>query len=242
MNRNAFTLIELLVVIAVIAILAALLLPALQSAREKAREINCRSNYNQLGKALAQYLMAYDEWAPYSQGGVYQAWNKYKYANGSCPWVLQVSIFAQDKGVFWCPSSDPEAQWDGKDVTPGTYFSMGINDWGWGDFDGDNGWGLGLGGVMNWADSWVNASYVVNEAEFIGMGDSAMNFDWDPVIDPAMTDPTERPDIRHGPGGTVLYMDSHVDKYRPLPNNYTSNNLEKQRYSHLWRRTNLTKP
>lgn len=63
-KRRAFTLIELLVVVGILSVLMGILLPVMQTARQKARGAACQSNLHQMGEAMAAYREAHDMYIP----------------------------------------------------------------------------------------------------------------------------------------------------------------------------------
>jgi prepilin-type N-terminal cleavage/methylation domain-containing protein/prepilin-type processing-associated H-X9-DG protein len=100
-KREGFTLIELLVVIAIIGILAALLLPALSSARDKARSAQCCGNLRQISLALQLYADDHDEFFPEAGGTI--GWNQIDGATGLGSWMQQVFPYVKNKSVYHCP-------------------------------------------------------------------------------------------------------------------------------------------
>ncbi len=101
--RQAFTLIELLVVIAIIAILAALLLPALASAQERAKRIQCVNNLHQIEIALNNYAIDFKDKLPVYHVGQGAGW---AWDMPDAPAQLML-LSGLTKKTFYDPGTEP---------------------------------------------------------------------------------------------------------------------------------------
>ncbi len=100
-GKACFTLIELLVVIAIIAILAAMLMPALQQARERGRSASCLNQMKQIGSATMMYTNDFKNYYPYMDGQSGRTWDNWTYKLRSYAGAAEGDAIPK---MYFCPS------------------------------------------------------------------------------------------------------------------------------------------
>jgi len=223
-NRRtiAFTLIELLVVVAIIAVLAALLLPALNRAREEGRRSYCASNLRQIGALCQMYADDFNGWYP-------PRWDNGNFITGTeinysgCSFQIaglgylsppatavpaHLSKYTTGVGIFFCPNllgnTSASARWqagatgyfyfgDPQNWNAGACQMIGVMSSGSSELSSPTGYAYGPGRLEN---KGADPSRVLLTVELIQIGTGLI------LPHPSKVNPPD--------GGNVVFSDGHV--------------------------------
>ncbi|MBO7328503.1 MAG: DUF1559 domain-containing protein [Lentisphaeria bacterium] len=207
--KQCFTLIELLVVIAIIAILASILLPALNSARERGRAASCINNLKQIGTSVLMYTDANEDHIP----GFVQMTGLH---TNSLRWIPLLVKFSGNPAMFSCPSSEeystgatqmatvqPSRMNDNDVVALNAYVSYGVN----------GGYGASDQKLAFETSRWKMATFkncntIAYAADVNGTNATSCYFS-PSYIYPTHT--SQAMDPRHNNNASFLKLDGHVE-------------------------------